>query len=94
MILRMYERFCEKYDYKYDVIFNCYKWDPQFSDNNTIAKYALVITKEEHEELEKLTEKLDLETRTAEEFLNRNLKFAKPLELSKKIYKELKRSAK
>lgn len=78
-------------DYRLDVIFNCYKWDPQFVDNNTIAKYALVITKEEHEELEKLTEKLDKETRQAEEFLNKNLKFAKPLELPKKIYKELKK---
>lgn len=31
-------------DYRLDVIFNCYKWDPQFLDNNTIAKYALVLT--------------------------------------------------
>lgn len=23
-------------DYRLDVIFNCYKWDPQFLDNNTI----------------------------------------------------------
>ena len=82
----------EKYDdYRLDVIFNCYKWDPQFVDNNTIAKYALVITEEEHEELEKLTEQLSEETIKAEEFLNKNLKLAKRLELSKKIYKDLKR---
>lgn len=81
----------DKYDdYRLDLIFNCYKWDPQFLDNNTIAKYVLVITKEEHEELEKLTEMLDKETRQAEEYLNHNLKLAKPLSLPKKIYKELK----
>ena len=43
----------DKYDdYRLDLIFDCYKWDPQFLDNNTVAKYALVITKEEHEELD------------------------------------------
>lgn len=82
----------DKYDdYRLDLIFNCYKWDPQFLDNNTIAKHALVITKEEHEELEKITEMLDEETRKAEEYLNINLKLAKPLGLPKKIYKEFKR---
>jgi len=81
----------EKYDeYRLDVIFDCYKWDPQFLDNNTIAKYALVITEEEHKELEKLTEELDKETRQAEEFLNNNLKITKKLALPKKIHKELK----
>ena len=39
----------EKYDnYRLELMFNAYKWDPQFVDSNTIAKYALVITKEEH----------------------------------------------
>lgn len=82
----------DKYeDYRLEVMFDCYKWDPQFLDNNTIAKYALVISKEEHEELKRLTEKIDKETITAEEFLNKNLKIAKPLALPKKISKELKR---
>ena len=81
----------DKYDdYRLNVIFDCYKWDPQFLDNNTIAKHALVITEEEYRELESLTEKLDYETRKAEEFLNKNLKLAKPLALPKKICKELK----
>lgn len=78
-------------DYRLDAIFNCYKWDPQFLDNNTLAKHVLVITKEEHEELERLTEKLSKETIEAEEFLNNNFKLAKPLALPKKIYKELKK---
>jgi len=81
----------EKYDdYRLDLIFDCYKWDPQFLDNNTVAKHVLVITEKEHEELIKLTEKVDLETRNAEKFLNNNFKIAKPLALPKKIYKELK----
>ena len=42
----------EKYEeYRLTLMFDCYKWDPQFVDSNTVAKYALVITKEEHEEL-------------------------------------------
>ena len=81
-----------KYDnYRLDIIFNCYKWDPQFLDNNTIAKHILVITEEEHKELEKLTEKLDKETIEAEEFLNNNLKLAKPLALPRQINNEIKK---
>ena len=82
----------DKYDeYRLDLIFDCYKWDPQFLDNNTIAKHALIITKKEHEELKKLTEQIDNETRISEEFLNNHLRIAKPLALPNKIYKELKK---
>ena len=74
----------EKYeDYRLNVMFNCYKWDPQFLDNNTIAKYALVISKKEHEELERLTEDMDYETRKAEEILNEHLEITKILALPK-----------
>ena len=80
----------DKYaDYRLDLIFNCYKWDPQFLDSNTIAKYVLVITEEEHKEIEKLTEDLDKETREAEEYLNKNLHLTKKLNLPKKISKDL-----
>ena len=79
-----------KYDnYRLDVIFDGYKWDPQFCDNNTIAKHVLVITEKEHEELEELTERLDKETIRAEELLAGNLKLAKPLALPRKIRNEL-----
>jgi len=82
----------DKYDdYRLDVIFNCYKWDPQFLDNNTIAKHVLVITQQEHEELERLTEALDRETVRSEEVLNGNLRLAKALALPRQIHKELKR---
>ena len=77
-------------EYRLTLMFDCYKWDPQFSDNNTIAEYALVITKEEHEEIAKLTEQLDEETRAAEVLINNNLEIAKPLALPKSVRKEIK----
>lgn len=81
----------EQYDeYRLDVIFEGYKWDPQFLDSNTIARHVLLITQQEHAELEKLTEKLDEETTRCEEVLNGNLRLAKPLALPRCIYKELK----
>ena len=81
----------DKYDeYRMTLMFDCYKWHPQFLDSNTIAKYALVITRKEHEELKKLTEGLDVETRAAEEFLNQHLEFIKPLALPKKVSREIK----
>ena len=37
----------DKYDeYRLNLIFDCYKWDPQFQDNNTVARHVLVITKD------------------------------------------------
>ena len=76
-------------DYKLSVIFDCYKWDPQFLDHNTVAKYALVLTKEEHECIKELTEKLDKETQAAEQFLNQHLELTKPLALPRKMKKEI-----
>ena len=80
----------EKYEeYRIKLMFDCYKWDPQFLDNNTIATHALVLSKKEYEELKQLTESIDKETREAEEFLNTHLDCAKNLKLSKKFYKEI-----
>lgn len=76
-------------DYRLDAIFNCYKWDPQFLDHNTIAKHVLLIGEEEHRELEDLAEKLAYETVQAEIMLNENLTLAKPLALPKRIHREL-----
>ena len=68
----------DKYDeYRLNLMFDCYKWDPQFLDNNTVSKHALVITEYEHEEIKRITESLDKETIEAENFLNKNLHFAK-----------------
>ncbi len=76
--------------YKTDLIFDAYKWDPQFLDSNTVSKYALILTKAEHKLIKQLTEQLDDETIKAENFLNNNLNLVKPLKLSKKFNKELK----
>ena len=80
----------DKYDeYRLNVMFDGYKWDPQFLDHNTVAKHAIVLSYDEYLELKELTEAIDKETRNAEEFLNKNLECAKPLRLSKKIKNEL-----
>ena len=68
-------------EYRLNAIFDCYKWDPQFLDHNTLAKYVLVLKESEYQELVHLTEELDQETLKAEEFLNRNLKYARKLAL-------------
>ena len=82
----------EKYiNYRIDAMFDCYKWDPQFVDNNTLARYVLVLSEKEYKELVELTEKLDLETIEAEKFLNNNLQYIKPLYLPKKLTKEIKK---
>jgi len=76
-------------NYKLDVIFDGYKWDPQYQDNNTIARHALILSEDEHNELEKLTEQLFHETVQAEIVLNNNPELVKPLDLPKKMRKEL-----
>ena len=78
-------------NYRIDAMFDCYKWDPQFLDSNTISKHALVLTKQEARSLARLTELLDQETRDAELFLNTHLSLAKKLRLPKKLLPDLKR---
>ena len=77
------------YDYRLQAMFDCYKWDPQFCDSNTLSKYVLVLSKEENEDVIRLTENLDKETRLAEEYLNKNIKIAKKLALPKKILEQI-----
>lgn len=78
-------------DYRINAIFDCYKWDPQFLDNNTLSKHVLVLSEEEYQEVKKLTIEIDKETIEAEEFINNNLSVTKPLALPKSIYNELKK---
>jgi len=33
-------------EYRYDVIFNAYKWDPQVRDSNTVSRHVLLISPE------------------------------------------------
>ena len=85
----------EQYEnYKIDAMFDCYKWDPQFLDQNTLAKHVLVLSREEAEELSELTETLDLETRTAEEFLLHHPSLWKVLALPKKTVSRIKANEK
>lgn len=82
----------EKYEeYRRTLMFDCYKWDPQFLDHNTIAPYALVISRQEQAELARLTEQLDAETRKAEEFLNEHQKMTGPLALPGSVRREIKK---
>lgn len=82
----------ERYgQYRLTAMFDCYKWDPQFLDSNTVAPYVLVLTEEEHEELVRLTEQLDEETRKAEIFLNENQHYTKPLALPGSVRREVRK---
>lgn len=84
----------EKYeDYRLDALFSAYKWDPQFTDNNTVARYALVLSKAEADELSALTDSLTAETLAAESALNRDLTQIEPLALPKQIKKLLPKMA-
>ena len=77
------------YEYKIQAMFDCYKWDPQFCDSNTLSKHILILTQKENEEIIKLTKSLDKETRLAEEYLNQNRKLAKKLALPKQILEQI-----
>lgn len=80
-----------KYEYyKQRLMFEGYKWDPQFLDNNTVARHVLVLTENEAKELADYTRKLAKETMEAEEFINDNLHLAKILKLPKRLKKEVK----
>ena len=82
----------EKYEeYRLGAMFDCYKWDPQFLDHNTIARYALVLTEEEHAEVSAYTEALDKETRAAEQLINSDLSLAKPLGLPRNVRRDIAR---
>ncbi|MCL2066465.1 MAG: glutathionylspermidine synthase family protein [Treponema sp.] len=76
-------------DYRLNVIFKGYKWDPMVGDQNTIAKYVLIVSKETAQNLGQWAEQLSKETMLMEEALIHNLPLAKELGLPKKILKVL-----
>lgn len=78
------------YEYRLNAMFACYKWDPMFYDSNTLAKYVLILSEQENKELIQLTENLDKETRLAEEYLNKDKKLSKKLDLPKKVREQIK----
>ena len=77
-------------DYRYEVIFRAYKWDPQVSDINTISDHILLISEEVAEHLEHLAELLSAETMQIEEALWRNPKLATGLGIERNVLKHLK----
>lgn len=84
----------DKYsDYRYEVIFKAYKWDPQVEDHNTVSKYVLVIDEETANELETMAEKLSSETMLLEEALINNLQISKKLGLPRKIKRVLNKAS-
>jgi len=82
----------DKYsDYRYDAIFNAYKWDPQFEDRSTVSKHIVLLDAETAEKLETWAEQLSEETMAMEEELIVGAGPAKELGLPKQIYRELPR---
>lgn len=78
-------------DYRFNVIFNAYKWDPQVGDHNTIAKHVLLLDSDTARQLEALAEQLAEETIRMEEALLKNLPLVKELGLPSAVRKWLNR---
>jgi len=81
----------EKYDdYRLEVIFGAYKWDPQVYDTNTISKNILFLSPETADLLGNLAERLAAETMLTEEALSENHKLAARLGIPRSILRGLK----
>lgn len=78
-------------EYRYDVIFKAYKWDPQVGDHNTIAKQVVLMEEETARQLEMWAEQLSEETMQMEEALINKPSLVKKLGLPRKILKTLER---
>ena len=72
-------------EYRYEVIFNAYKWDPQVGDNNTIAKHVVLMGQDTARQLEQWAEQLSAETMLMEEALIARPDLSKTLGLPRKI---------
>ena len=78
-------------DYRYEVIFKAYKWDPQVKDSNTVSRHAIIITPEAAWELYTLAEQLSDEVMGMEESLITHPDLHKAMGFSGKIKKPLSR---
>ena len=79
-------------DYRYEVIFKAYKWDPQVEDHNTISGHVVLLERETARCLERWAERLAEETARMEEALLNRLPLAETLGLPRKILRMLTRS--
>ena len=76
-------------EYRYRAIFQAYKWDPQVADQNTVAHYGVVLSRDTTKQLETWAEQLTEETcRMEQSFLERP-DLWRDLGLSRSIRKEL-----
>ncbi|HHY65271.1 MAG TPA: glutathionylspermidine synthase family protein [Clostridiaceae bacterium] len=83
----------EYHEYRYEVIFKAYKWDPQVGDHNTVAKHAVIISRETARKLEEYAERLSEETMQMEEALAKRPGLVKKLGLPREIRKTVSRMA-
>jgi glutathionylspermidine synthase len=79
-------------NYRYEAIFNAYKWDPQVNDVNTVSQNVVVLSIETAMKLEKWAEDLSIETMLMEEALLNEPKLYNELGLPRGIKKALKTS--
>jgi len=78
-------------EYRYDVIFRAYKWDPQVGDHNTVAKHVVLMDQDTAAQLEAWAEQLSEETMQMEEAMIRKPQLAKKLGLPRKLLKAAER---
>jgi len=76
-------------DYRYEVIFGAYKWDPQVRDANTVSRHAAVITRETAQELNTMAERLSAEVMAMEEALLTRPELQKTMGFGGKMKKPL-----
>ena len=76
-------------EYRYDVIFDAYKWDPQVGSTNTVARHAVLLSKDLADRLESWAEKLSEEAVLLEKALTTRLDLVKKLGIPKKIADKL-----
>ena len=79
--------------YRYEVIFQAYKWDPQVEDANTVSEYVALLDEEEVRNLAGLAEQLAEETMAMEEEMLNKLSYAKELGLPAVMVRAMKRAA-
>lgn len=79
-------------DYRYEVIFQAYKWDPQVEDDNTVSEYVAVLDEVAVAELSSLAEQLAVETTAMESELLTNLNYGKELGLPRSMRRGMKKA--
>ena len=77
--------------YRREVIFGAYKWDPQVGDHNTVARHAVLISRQTAAQLEADAEALSREVLAMEAALLGQPQLAKAMGFSRKLCRPLAR---